>query len=206
VQWLNKLQQVAPNVSRVAVLTEQADPANRPTAHQVWKIIHDAAPPPPHVEEIDVGAQDLAAKIRKFARQGNNDAGLIVAAGTLAGTVRKQIIQIASDRSLPAIYPNRLYVEEGGLMSYGAYLPDLYRLAGQQANTMMSSIILQQPLPPRVINADQTKDPTAKFELAINLDTAAALSTAIGGTIGPTILSKATLAANSAALVIGPSQ
>jgi hypothetical protein len=82
-------------------------------------------------------------------------------------------------------------------MSYGAYLPDIYRLAGQQANKIMSAIINHTPLPADVIDAHQTKDATAKFELTINLDTATALST--------TILANAKTAAKGAALVIGPS-
>src|SRR5262249_55412229 len=123
-QWIGKLQSIAPAVRRVAVIydenTHKNDPhhphrGNRPTPKAIFdKIMHNPRP-----VALDVDSPTLDTDIRDF-KGGQNDCGLVVVSGTLAGTTRQNIIALASRHSLPAIYPNRCYVTAGGLLSYGA--------------------------------------------------------------------------------------
>jgi putative tryptophan/tyrosine transport system substrate-binding protein len=88
-------------------------------------------------------------------------------------TNRLQINKLAQGARLPAIYPAREYVESGGLISYGANYPDLFRHAAEFVDKILhgakpSDIPIEQP---------------TKFELVINLKTAKALGLAIPGTV-----------------------
>jgi putative tryptophan/tyrosine transport system substrate-binding protein len=93
-------------------------------------------------------------------------AALLVLPDTLFLGVRERLAGIAAARKLPAIYSNRLYVEDGGLMSYGSKAIDAYRLAGIYAGRILKG---EKP-------ADLPVQQSVKFELVINLKTAKALA------------------------------
>jgi putative ABC transport system substrate-binding protein len=124
-----------------------------------------------------------------FANAPGGQAGLIVAASTMTATMRRMIIDLAETLGLPAIYPNRLYTMDdgnkahGGLISRGAYLPDLYRFAGGYANQLLAG-----RKPPLRIDPAQTGT-GAKFETVINLKAA----NAINLTVPSAVLSQADL-------------
>jgi putative ABC transport system substrate-binding protein len=92
-------------------------------------------------------------------------------------TERKRIVELAGKYRLPAIYPGKEYVNEGGLMSYGADIEDLYRRAAVYVDK-----ILKGAKP-----ADLPVQQATKFEFVINLKAAKQ----IGLTIPPRVLERA---------------
>jgi ABC-type uncharacterized transport system substrate-binding protein len=117
------------------------------------------------LSKIDVRSGTLANDIANFATAAGGPGGLIVASGTPMATIRKTIIPA----KLPAVYGNRLYVFDGGLISRGTYMPNLYLYAGNCAKQ-----ILKGTPPAQTIDISQTGD-DAVFETVINLNTAKAL-------------------------------
>ena len=102
---------------------------------------------------------------------------LVIADTPLFTTHRARLVELAARSRLPAIYPIEGYVEAGGLMSYGADHPDLFRRAATYVDK-----ILKGAKP-----ADLPVEQPTKFELVINLKTAKAL----GLTIPPSLLLRA---------------
>ena len=101
--------------------------------------------------------------------------GLIVLSTAFTSFHRTQIIKLAAEHRLPAIYERKEFVEAGGLIAYGPSLPDMLR----QAAIYIDNIL--QGAKPSTLPVEQAK----KFELAVNLETANAL----GLTLPPSILS-----------------
>ena len=121
-KWLELLKQIAPGVTRVAVLR----PAIIGGVGQLGAI--QGAAPSLGVEVSPVDLRDIAEierTVTAFARGPNG--GLIVVASALAVVHRKLIIELAARHRLPAIYPFRVFVPAGGLISYGPDLADQYR-------------------------------------------------------------------------------
>jgi putative tryptophan/tyrosine transport system substrate-binding protein len=90
---------------------------------------------------------------------------------------RKRIVELAVKYRLPAIYPNKEFVDEGGLMSYGADYDDLFRKAAHYVDK-----ILKGAKP-----ADLPVQQATKFEFVINLEAAKQ----IGLTVPPEVLARA---------------
>jgi putative ABC transport system substrate-binding protein len=122
-KWLELLKQIAPSVTRAAVLR---DPSQGSATGQFAAI--QAVAPSLRVEVIPVGLRDtgdIELAISAFARSPNG--GLIVTAG--AATVRHSnlIITLAGRHKLPAVYNERSFIAAGGLISYGPDFVDMYR-------------------------------------------------------------------------------
>ena len=171
-KWLELLKQVAPHVTRVAVLR---DPATSTGVGQ-FAVIQSAAPSL-GVEVVPINVRDapeIERAVTAFARTGND--GLIVTAGPLRGH-GNLITALAARHKLPAIYANRFYVVGGGLVSYGADFVDQYRRAASYVD--------------RILKGEKTADLPVqapnKYELVINLKTAKVL----GLTIPPAVLARA---------------
>jgi putative tryptophan/tyrosine transport system substrate-binding protein len=170
-QWPGLLKQIAPSVTKAAVIYDK-DPAR--LAHpQMYPSIKDAAKQVGiDVTEIDVRLSDPALEdaISNFKNSGGVG-GLIVLGSTLTGVRRETIIKLAQLYELPAIYPNRLYVKQGGLISRGVDLPDLYRSAGGYAKQILNGT----PTTPMIVQ-------NPKYETAVNGKTAAALGLTVPST------------------------
>jgi putative ABC transport system substrate-binding protein len=173
VKWLELLKEIAPSVTRVAVLRESATPAQ--TAQ--YGVIQAVAP----MLKVEVTAIDMrnAAEIEQgvetLARTPNG--GLIATAGGAAIRHRDLIVSLAARRKLPAVYWERFFVAAGGLISYGVHTIDQYRRAAGYVDRILKGEKA----------ADLPVQAPNKYELAINLKTAKAL----GLTVPPSLLARA---------------
>jgi ABC-type uncharacterized transport system substrate-binding protein len=172
-KWLELLKQIAPDVTRAAVLR---DPTMGSGA-SLFAAIQTAAPSL-RVESIPVNVRDageIERAVAAFAHSPNG--GLIVTASGLATVHRDLIITLAARHKLPAVYYERFYAAAGGLISYGPDYVDQYRRAAGYVNRILKG---EKP-------ADLPVQAPTKYELVINLKTAKAL----GLDLPPTLLARA---------------
>jgi putative tryptophan/tyrosine transport system substrate-binding protein len=160
-KWLELLKQIAPDVTRVAVL---GDP-NTPTGPAQFGVIQAVAP----MLRVEVrafnkrDANEIESAIIAFAQSPNG--GLILTAGGLALAHRDLIISLAARYKLPAVYFERAFVAAGGLLSYGPDRNDMYRRAAGYVDRILKG---EKP-------ADMPVQLPTKYQLVINLNTAKAL-------------------------------
>jgi putative ABC transport system substrate-binding protein len=172
-KWLELLKEIAPGVRRAAVLR---DAASVPGIGQVAAI--QSVAPSFGVELFPIGVRDapeIERAITEFARGSNG--GLIVTATSLTIIHRDLIITLAARHRLPTVYPLRLFVTSGALVSYGADIVDQYRRAAEYVDRILRG---EKP-------ADLPAQAPTKYELIINLKTAKAL----GIDVPPTLLATA---------------
>jgi putative ABC transport system substrate-binding protein len=169
-KWLELLKQLAPGVTRVAVLRDSA------TAGGIGQFaaIQSVAPSfSMTLSAVDVrDAAEIKDTVRAFAHEPNG--GLIVPLSGLAISHRDLIVALAARHRLPAVYAYRPFVTGGGLISYGPDLVDQYRRAAGYVDRILKG---EKP-------ADLPVQAPTKYELVINLKTAKAL----GLTIPPGVL------------------
>jgi putative ABC transport system substrate-binding protein len=172
-KWLELLREISPSTTRVAVLR---DPAVA-TGPGQFGAIQTAAPScRMEVSPVNVrDASEIGRAATAFAQTPNG--GLIVTGTPLAQLHRDLIISLAAKHRLPAVYFERFFVTDGGLISYGADFVDQYRRAGGYVH--------------RILNGDKPADLPVqapnKYELVINLKTAKAL----GISVPPSLLARA---------------
>jgi putative ABC transport system substrate-binding protein len=172
-KWLELLKQIAPGLTRVAVLRDPAIP----TGPAQFGVIQGVAPSL-RVEVNPVNVRDageIERAVAAFARSPND--GLIVTEGGSAVLHRDLIITLAARHKLPAVYFDRVFVAAGGLASYGADYIDQYRRAAGYVDRILKG---EKP-------ADLPVQAPTKYELVINLKTARTL----GLEIPPTMLARA---------------
>ena len=162
-KWLGLLKEIAPHVARVGIMF---NPETAPYAPYYVRPL-EAAARSFKVEPISAAVHDDAAIERVIARLArDSNGGLIVLPDAFTTSDhRKNIIEQAARNHLPVIYPYRFIVEEGGLMSYGIDITDLYQRAASYIDRILRGT---QP-------ADLPVQQPSKFELVINLKTAKAL-------------------------------
>ena len=172
-KWPELLRQVAPAVTRAAVLRDPTIPAGIGQ----FAVIQAAAPSQNlDVVAINVGGErEIEQGIEDFARTPNG--GLIVTAAPATVSHRKKIIELAARHKLPAVFIERFFVAEGGLLSYGPNFLDANRRAAGYVDR-----ILKGAKP-----ADLPVEAPNKYELVINRKTAKALGLAIP----PAVLARA---------------
>jgi putative ABC transport system substrate-binding protein len=172
-KWLELLKEIAPGMTRVAVLR---DPAITAGIGQFGAI--QAVAPSLGIEVTPFNmrdAADIERAVTMFGRSSNS--GLIVAAGPSAVVHRKLIVALAARHKLPAVYFERLFVTGGGLISYGPDLVDQYRRAAVYVDRILKG---EKP-------ADLPVQAPTKYETVINLKTAKAM----GLTVPDTLLARA---------------
>jgi putative tryptophan/tyrosine transport system substrate-binding protein len=173
-KWLGTLKEIASHVARVAVVRDTTSTASW---IGMFGAIQTAMPTFAMQLNIAAGrdAGDFERAIDAFASEPNG--GLIVLPAPNTIRNRQAIIASAARRRIPAIYPYRLFVKDGGLISYGIIPSDNFRRAAAYVDAIFkgakpSDLPIQQP---------------TKFELVINLKTAKAL----GIEVPPTLLARA---------------
>ena len=168
-KWLELLKQIAPGVTRAAILR---DPAISAGIGQFGAI--QAVAPSLGVEASPINvraADEIERAVADFARAPNG--GLIITGSALAIFHRHLIIALAAKHRLPAVYFQRTLVADGGLISYGADVLDQYRRAASYVARILKG---EKP-------ADLPVQTPTKYELVINLKTAKALSLEIPSSV-----------------------
>jgi putative ABC transport system substrate-binding protein len=172
-KWLELLKEIAPSLTRAGVLrdpTLAAGPAQ-------FAAIQSMAPSlgvevsPINVREV----AEIERAVATFARSANS--GLIVTGSALVAVHRHRIITVAARHKLPAVYPERSYTHDGGLISYGPDFLDQYRHAAGYVDRILKG---EKP-------ADLPVQTPTKYQLVINLKTAKAL----GLEVPPALLARA---------------
>jgi ABC-type uncharacterized transport system substrate-binding protein len=168
-KWLELLKEIAPGVTRAAVLR---DPAVASGIGQFGAVQIVAPSLGVELSPVDVrDAGEIERAVAAFARGLNG--GLIVTGSALGISHRDLIIALAARHRLPAVYPLRYYVTGGGLISYGPDSIDQFRRAAGYVDRILKG---EKP-------ADLPVQAPTKFELVINLKTAKALGIDIPTTL-----------------------
>jgi len=172
-KWLEVLKQIAPSVTRAAVIRDTANP----TGAAVFGIIQAVAPSL-GMELVPINMRDVGEierSVAVFARVPNG--GLVVTPSAPTLLHRNLIITLAARYKLPAVYFERTFATAGGLVSYGADFLDQYRQAANYVDRILKG---EKP-------ADMPVQAPTKYQLVINLKTAKALGLAIP----PAVLARA---------------
>jgi putative ABC transport system substrate-binding protein len=173
VKWLELLKEIAPSVTRVAVIRDPSSASGIGQFGAIQAVAPSFGVELHPVDVRDVGEIDRA--VATFAR-GPHD-GLIVTSSTLAVVHRDLIIALAARHRLPAVYSVSRFGADGGLLSYGTDPHDRFRQAAGYVDRILRG---EKP-------ADLPVQAPTKYELVINLKTAKAL----GLEIPPTLLARA---------------
>ena len=171
-KWLELLKEIAPRLTRVAVLRNTSFAG----IGQFGAI--QIVAPSFGVELRPIDARDFGEVERAlpaFAREPNG--GLIVTASASARTHRSAIIALAARYRLPAVYPNRIFATAGGLIAYYADQISYFRAAAGYVDRILKG---EKP-------ADLPVQAPTKYELVLNMKTAKAL----GIEVPPTLLARA---------------
>ena len=175
---LELLKEIIPKLSRVAVLGTRSS-TNNPSygyAQRLGEIERAAKAFGVKLQYFNVlNSKDIETSFREASKE--RAEAVLAMGGAVLNSHRTQVIEQAVKSRLPAIYNQRLYVEDGGLMTYGASLPDLDRRAATYVDKILKGA------KPADLPVEQPK----KFEFIINLKAAKQ----IGLTIPPNVLVRA---------------
>jgi putative ABC transport system substrate-binding protein len=172
-KWLELLKEIAPTVTRAAVLRDAALTAGIGQFAVIQSVARSVG--------IDVKAINLSdaarleSSVEAFARAPNG--GLILTASALSAVHRDLIISLAAKYRLPATYQERSYAAAGGLVSYGSNFLDQFRRAAGYVDRILKG---EKP-------GDLPVQAPTKYELVLNLKTAKAL----GLELPPALLARA---------------
>jgi putative ABC transport system substrate-binding protein len=168
-KWLELLKEIAPGVTRVAVLRDSAISGGTGQFGAIQSVASSLRVEVNPIHVRDAG--EIERAIAAFAHSPNG--GLIVTASGLAIVHRELIVTLAARHKLPAVYYYRFFVTDGGLVSYGPDPHDQYRRAAGYVDRILKG---EKP-------ADLPVQAPTKLELVINLKTAKALGIEIPSTL-----------------------
>jgi ABC-type uncharacterized transport system substrate-binding protein len=175
-KWLELLKETAPGLKRALVLRN----LNTASGSGQFGAIQAVAPSlgvevsPINVRDAEQDAGEIERAITAFAHGSNG--GLIVTGGSAANR-RGLIISLVAQHRIPAVYPDRVFVADGGLIAYGPDRIAQYRQAAEYVSRILSG---EKP-------ANLPVQAPTKYELVINLKAAKAL----GLEVPPTLLARA---------------
>ena len=160
-KWLDLLKQVAPQVTRIAFIYNPANPGTKVTLQSTQSAAKQFS-----FDVLDVPVRDIAeieAGIEGLAREPGG--ALLIPPDPFTVGHRKRIVELAARDRLPLVSALRSFADEGGLLAYGVYIPELFRQAAGYVGRILrgekpGDLPVQQP---------------TKFELVVNLRTARAL-------------------------------
>jgi putative ABC transport system substrate-binding protein len=172
-KWLELLKEISPSTTGIAVFRDEASPAEigMLSAMQPASTLLGVQLTPVAMRDT----KEIESAIGVFAQQANG--GLVVLGSALASVHRDLIIKLANQHRLPAAFSDRLFVDAGGLISYGPDRADQFRRAAVYVDRIIKG---EKP-------ADLPVQAPTKYELVINLKAAKA----IGLTVPPTLLARA---------------
>jgi putative ABC transport system substrate-binding protein len=168
-KWLELLKQIAPGITRAAVLRDAIQGAGTSQFAAIQSVAPSLGVEVSPVNMRDAG--EIERAVAAFARSPNG--GLIVTEGAPASLHRDLIIALAAQHKLPAVYFDRYFVATGGLISYGPDYVDQYRRAAGYVDRILRG---EKP-------SDLPVQTPVKYELVINLKTAKALELEVPATV-----------------------
>jgi putative tryptophan/tyrosine transport system substrate-binding protein len=172
-KWLELLKEIAPHVTRAAVVRDSAIAAGPAEFGAIQAVAPSLGV---ELRPVDIrDASEMERAITMFA--GSPNGGLIVTGSAAATIHRRLIVALAARHQLPAVYYTRYFVTAGGLISYGPDYVDQYRLAAAYVDRILKG---EKP-------ADLPVQTPTKFQTVINLKTAKAQ----GLTVPPALLARA---------------
>jgi putative ABC transport system substrate-binding protein len=171
-KWPGYLKRMAKHVTHAAILYDPGSPLReRDPDRKLGGTQRDSIKKAADQVELDASTlidvtaskREIERDVANFAKKNAGKGGLIVPGATLAATSRKFIARLAIEYRLPAIYPNRMYTQSGGLMSYGAKTLKIYESSAERVA--------------KILNHEQVEGPTHRqdFELVINSQAADAI-------------------------------
>jgi ABC-type uncharacterized transport system substrate-binding protein len=172
-KWLELLREIAPRITRAAVLRDSAIAAGPGQFGAIQAVAPSLGMELRPVDVREVG--EIERAVSAFAQSPNG--GLLVTGSAAAAFHRKLIITLAARYRLPAVYNVRFYAAEGGLISYGPDFADQFRRAARYVDRILKG---EKP-------ADLPVQAPTRYELVINLKTAKTL----GLTVPDSLLARA---------------
>ncbi len=168
-KWLELLKQIAPRMTRAAIIRDAGLTSG---SGQLGALQGAAAAFGIELHSMDVrNTEEIEREIKEFARTPNG--GLIATSSTAVTANRGAIVKLAAEYRLPAVYPFRVFADDGGLVAYGPEMIDPYRRAAGYVDRILKG---EKP-------ADLPVQAPTKYELVINLKTAKALGLDVPATV-----------------------
>jgi putative ABC transport system substrate-binding protein len=172
-KWLDLLRQIAPQATRIAFIYHPGNPGAKVTLQSSRSAAGQFS-----FDIVDTPVRDIAeieAGIAGLAREPGG--ALLVPPDPFSNGHRKRIVELAAREQLPLVSALRSFADEGGLLAYGVYIPELFRQAASYVDRILRG---EKP-------ADLPVQAPTRFELVINSKTAKAL----GLTVPPTLIATA---------------
>ncbi len=172
-KWIDLLKQIAPQVKRVAFMYNPANPGSRIGLQSAQSGARQLS-----MDVVDAPVSDFAAIEAVIAALGREPGGaLVLPPDPFTSSFRKQIIAQTLALKMPVVSALRALVDEGGLLTYGVYIPGLFRQAAGYVDRILRG---EKP-------ANMPVEQPTRFEMIVNLKTAKALDLVVPATLLATV-------------------